>query len=87
MTSRIAYLYIGALLVLGVTLSANDPILTQGIENTHTFQGGFIVMVLRANIPVLPDIINAVMIVAVVGVANADLYVAVSRFIILYVNS
>jgi len=82
-TSRIAYLYIGALLVLGVTLSANDPILTQGIENTHTFQGGFIVMVLRANIPVLPDIINAVMIVAVVGVANADLYVAVGLFIIL----
>jgi yeast amino acid transporter len=77
-TSRIAFLYIAALLVLGVTLSSNDPILTQGIENTSNFQGGFIVMVLRANIPVLPHIINAVMIVAVVGVANADLYVAVS---------
>ena len=34
-------------------------------------------MLLRANIPILPDIINVVMILAVVGVANADLYVAV----------
>lgn len=79
-TSRIGYLYIAALLVLGLNLSANDPILSQGIENKNTFQGGFIVMVLRANIPVLPHIINAIMILAVVGVANADLYVAVSPF-------
>lgn len=78
-TSRIAYLYIAALLVLSVNISADDPILGLGIENRNfTSPGGFIVMVQRANIPHLAGIINVVMILAVVGVANADLYVAVS---------
>ena len=80
-TRRIGYLYVGAVLILGLNLSANDPILSLGITNTKTFQGGFIVMIQRANIPVLPHFINAVMILAVVGVANADLYVAVTLFL------
>lgn len=76
-TRRIGWLYVGAMFILGMNLYAGDLILSQGIVNTNTFQGGFIVMLLRANIPILPDIINVVMILAVVGVANADLYVAV----------
>ena len=82
-TSRIGYLYITALLVLSVNLSPNDPILGLGIENRiRTFPGGFIVMVQRANIPHLADIINAIMILAVVGVSNADLYVAVTQLFV-----
>lgn len=83
MTSRILYLYMGALLVLGLNLSANDPILASGIANNTLFPGGFIIMVQRANIsPALPHIINAIMILAVIAVANADLYIAVrQRFV------
>jgi amino acid transporter len=82
-TSRILYLYMGALLVLGLNLSANDPILASGIANNTLFPGGFIIMVQRANIsPALPHIINAIMILAVIAVANADLYIAVrQRFV------
>jgi amino acid transporter len=78
-TYRIGYLYIGAILMLGLNVSANDPLLSLGIATkSETFRGGFVVMAQRANIPVLPDFINAVMILAAVGVANADLYVAVT---------
>jgi yeast amino acid transporter len=78
-TRRIAFFYIAAILVLGVNLSADDPILGLGIANrTYTFHGGYILMVQRANIhAAFAHIINAVMILAVVGVANADLYIAV----------
>jgi yeast amino acid transporter len=81
-TSRIGYLYVGAVLILGLNLSANDPILSSGIANNAHFPGGFVVMIQRAGIPVLPHIINGVMILAVVGVANADLYVAVDPIVL-----
>lgn len=66
-----------AVFILGMNLYAGDPLLSQGIDNKNTFPGGFIVMLLRANIPILPSIVNTIMILAVIGVANADLYVAV----------
>ena len=76
-TRRIGWLYVLAMFILGMNLYAGDPLLSQGIDNTNSFQGGFMVMLLRANIPILPHIVNAIMILAVIGVANADLYVAV----------
>ena len=86
-TRRIGYYYVGALLILGLNLSANDPILSLGITtNSPTYPGGFYAMIERAGIPKLPGIINGVMILAVVAVANADLYVAVSPIILVYID-
>jgi amino acid permease len=78
---------VGAVLVLGLNLSAIDPILSLGITtNGPTYPGGFYTMIQRAGIRALPSIINGVMIVAVVAVANADLYVAVSPIMLLYID-
>lgn len=78
---RIIFYYVGAVLVLGLNVSANDPILAQlpldSLTSTPTYPGGFITMLQRANIQGLPNIVNAVMIIAALSVANADLYVTV----------
>jgi amino acid transporter len=78
---RIIFYYIGAILVLSLNLSANDPILPMRVadeeDSTRYYHGGFITMFQRANIPILPHIVNAVMIIAALSVSNADIYVAV----------
>jgi len=78
---RIIFYYVGSILALGLNVSADDPILTTWLSNNATTQplypGGFIIMLQRANIAVLPDVVNAVMIIAAISVANADLYVTV----------
>ena len=76
---RVIFYYLGAIFVLGLNVSANDPILPLRIlDNPNTpYPGGFIVMLERANIPVLPSVVNAVMILAAFSVQNIDIYVAV----------
>ena len=74
-THRIILYYISASFTLGITVSANDPILTQ--TDNAIYHGPFILMLQRAGIPGLPSLVNAVMIIAAVSVATADLYVAV----------
>ena len=73
-TNRIIFYYVGAAFVLGLTLSPNDPALSPTNPN---YPGGFIIMAQRAGIPVLPHIINAVMIIAALSVAIQNLYVVV----------
>lgn len=73
---RIVFYYVGAVLVLGLNLSANDPILEERLSLLH-YPGAFITMLQRANIPVLPHVVNAIMIIAAISVANADIYVGV----------
>ena len=75
---RLMLYYVGATIALGINLSPNDPILAlPSTKNAQFYPGGFIVMIQRAGIPVLPDIVNGVMIIAALSVANADLYVTV----------
>jgi yeast amino acid transporter len=75
---RVIFLYIGAIFVLTLNLSANDPVL--GVSVTR---GGpviispFVLMAQRAGIPGLDHAINSLGLVATISVANADLYVAV----------
>ena len=78
---RIIFYYVGAVLVLGLNLSANDPILAmRALENpTRPYPGGFITMLQRANIQILPHAVNVVMIIAAVSVENADIYVTVRK--------
>ena len=66
----------GAALVLGLNVSAKDPILEQELSLPH-YPGPFIIMLQRANIPELANVVNAVMIIAAISVANADIYVGV----------
>jgi amino acid transporter len=76
---RIIFYYVLSVLVLGLTVSANDPLLVrqESRDPTRNYPGGFVVMAERAGIPVLPDLINAIMILAAFSVATVNLFVAV----------
>jgi yeast amino acid transporter len=80
---RIIPLYLLAVLALGMTVSPDDPILTlpSAVSATQAppyYPGGFVLMAERAGIPVLPSLINFVMMVAAASTAAADIYMAVS---------
>ena len=66
-------------LILGLNVSAKDPILKQQLSLPH-YPGPFIIMLQRANIPGLANVVNVVMIIAAISVANADIYVGVKSY-------
>jgi yeast amino acid transporter len=76
---RIIFYYVAAVFVLGLNVSANDPIL-QAHLHTGTYSSPFVLMVQRAGIRGLPHVINGVALIAVFTVANANLYVSVLQF-------
>ena len=72
---RLVYYYVGATIVLGLNLSANDPQLGWYIDNPKgSYQGPFVLMAQRTGIPGLDHILNAVVLVACLSVANTNLY-------------
>jgi amino acid permease len=81
---RIIPLYLLAVLALSMSVSPDDPILTLPSAvsakqvSVRYYPGGFVVMAERAGIPVLPSLINFVMMVAAASTAAADIYMAVS---------
>jgi len=77
---RINFYYIMAVLVLGLTVSCNDPLLTRKLSNdeVRNYPGGFVVMAERAGLPHLGSFINVIMILAAFSVATVDLFVAVT---------
>jgi yeast amino acid transporter len=78
-SKRIIIYYVGAIFVLGLNVSSNDPELAWYITNPKgSYQGPFVLMVKRANIPGLEHVLNAIAIVAALSVANANLYVTVN---------
>jgi len=79
-SSRIIFYYVMAVLVLGLTVSCNDPLLTraESRDPIRNYPGGFVIMAERAGIPFLPSFINSIMILAAFSVATVDLFVAVS---------
>ena len=80
-SARIIIYYVGAIFVLGLNVSSTDPVLAWNFTNPRSsYQGPFVLMVQRANIPVLGHLLNAIAIVATMSVANANLYVAVNSF-------
>ena len=79
MSGRIVFYYTVAIFVLGLTVSSNDPLLQLPTDTNPRYPGGFIIMAKRAGIPVIPDIINAVMIISIVSVVTLDIYVTVLR--------
>jgi len=73
---RIIFYYVGAVFVLGLNVSANDPVLKANVDDpTRSYSSPFVLMVQRAGIPGLAHVINAVALIAALSVANANLYV------------
>jgi len=67
-----------ALVVLGLTVSSNDPILGLSSENEkRSYPGGFVIMAERGGRQIQAQMINVVMILAIFSVANTNLYVTV----------
>ena len=79
---RVAYrsilYHVSAVFVLGLNVSANDPILK--FDTTQYFQSPFVLMVRRAGSLSLGHIINAVTLIALLCAANTRLYVSVYTF-------
>ena len=69
---RIVLYYLGAVFVLGLTVSADDQLLARPI-----YIGGFVIMAQRAGIPIVPGLINLVVGIATVSVGIIDIYVTV----------
>jgi len=85
--SRIVLYYAFAALMLSLTVSPNDPLLTlptisDSITKPRYYPGGFIIMAERANLPRLADFINAIMILAIISVTTVDIYISVISFFI-----
>lgn len=75
---RITSLSVAAVLVLGLTVSSNDPLLgLLSKDEKRQYPGGFVIMAERDGRQTLAQIINVVMILAVFSAANINLYVAV----------
>ncbi|KAI0973917.1 amino acid permease/ SLC12A domain-containing protein [Xylaria arbuscula] len=73
---RVVLLYLVPVLMLGLVLTV-DPYLTtapNGSNKTKDLISPFVVAVSQANIPVLPDLINAIIIVAIFSMANATIF-------------
>jgi amino acid permease len=77
---RLIYYYVGAIIILTLNVSSLDPILSTRLSTdpARPYPGGFMVMLLRAGVPVLPHILNAVMIIASIGVANGEIFFTVN---------
>jgi len=77
-SGRIIFCYVGTIFVLGLNVSSNDPVLASYVTSPKgSYQGPFVLMVQRANIPGLAHMLNAISIIAALSVANANLYVSV----------
>jgi yeast amino acid transporter len=75
---RVTSLYVAAVLVLGLTVSSNDPLL--GLSSEHEkrpYPGGFVIMAERDGKQILAQMINMAMILAIFSAANINLYVTV----------
>jgi yeast amino acid transporter len=75
---RLIIYYIGAAFVLSVNLSSNDPQLMWFTSNPKgSYQGPFVLMMQRTGIRGLDHIVNGVVLIAALSVANSNLYSAV----------
>lgn len=76
---QVTIYYMGAVLVLGLTVPSNDPLLRLSENDKPDYPGPFVLMMERGGIPLLAHIINVVMILAALSVATANLYITVHR--------
>jgi yeast amino acid transporter len=76
--NRLNFYYVGAIFVLGVNLSSNDPILAKSLSDPSVgYHGSFVLMSQRAGIPRFGDFLNVMAIGAALSISNASLYITV----------
>jgi yeast amino acid transporter len=76
--NRLNFYYVGAIFVLGVNLSSNDPILAKFLSDpTVGYHGSFVLMSQRAGIPRFGDFLNVMAIGAALSISSASLYITV----------
>jgi yeast amino acid transporter len=83
---RSIFYHVGAVFVLGINVSADDPILKSFATESYS-EGPFVLMAERAGLPALGDWIKVVTILALVSVANTRLYVSVCQCLVSLFNN
>ncbi|TKA56660.1 hypothetical protein B0A53_01855 [Rhodotorula sp. CCFEE 5036] len=74
--ARILIFYVGSIFVVGLIVKATDPALLATTKKaTSAAASPFVLAIERAQIKVLPDIINAAILLFVLSAANSDLYI------------
>ncbi|ODV90932.1 hypothetical protein CANCADRAFT_57321 [Tortispora caseinolytica NRRL Y-17796] len=75
---RILVFYVFSVLLLGMCVPYNDPLLLFATSSATTSANAspFVVAIINAKIPILPDIINGAILLFVLSAANSDLYIA-----------
>ncbi|KAG0146739.1 hypothetical protein CROQUDRAFT_106890 [Cronartium quercuum f. sp. fusiforme G11] len=71
---RILLFYLGGVLVIGLLVSSNDPMLLSAKGEGTGAASPFVIAVKRAGITVLPDIINAIILSSAYSSGNTALY-------------
>lgn len=74
-SKRIVIYYVGAVFALGLNVSVQDPLLKESVYAGNA--SVFILMIRRAGLPALASVMNAGALIAVLSIANADLYLTV----------
>jgi len=76
---RIFFYYVGAIFVLGLNVSVLDPILKYRVENS-SYVSPFVLLLERAGLSSLSDIVNVGALIAAFSVATINLYMAVQLY-------
>ncbi|GAA5913819.1 uncharacterized protein JCM6883_004006 [Sporobolomyces salmoneus] len=73
---RLLIFYVGSIFVVGLLVKATDPeLLAATKKSTSAAASPFVLAIQRANIKILPDIINGAILLFVLSAANSDLYI------------
>ncbi|GAA5847632.1 hypothetical protein JCM5353_004163 [Sporobolomyces roseus] len=73
---RLLIFYVGSIFVVGLIVKATDPELKAATKQaTSAAASPFVLAIQRANIKILPDIINGAILLFVLSAANSDLYI------------
>ncbi|SGY47921.1 BQ5605_C001g00591 [Microbotryum silenes-dioicae] len=70
---RILFFYVIGVFIMGLIVSPNDPGL---LHNTGTAASPWVIAIRNAGIPVLPSIVNSVVLISAFSAGNSDLYAA-----------
>ncbi|RDL38893.1 uncharacterized protein BP5553_03233 [Venustampulla echinocandica] len=71
---RIGIFYITSISLIGLLVPYNDPLLISNAGTNNSSASPFVIAVKNAGIPVAPSILNAVILVTVLSVANSSVY-------------
>lgn len=74
---RVVFFYVIGALLVGMVVPSNAPeLLSANKKGTSAAASPFVVAIVRAKIRVLPDIINAAILIFCISAANSDQYIA-----------